>query len=386
MFHGRICLIALWAAYPLLAQLELDPESEAGRKAVVAFDSFWKDPQAGKLACNITHFNPALDYGLRIWTGFQVSIPASEFDGKPDRSSAVVFRVTPLEGTPKPKYLWLPFEVPGKFPEGADLRKLELRMGGGFYVGQGRYSVDWLMADGKGRRCKASWKLKANFKDVSPTVPQGTVQALGNEIWPGFPALAPGSKPSHATIFLHAAPVWPRRVVTKLSPWDRQILLSSLNSLLRDASFTSACVVVFDLQRRNVIYREVAFDRRAMRRLIRQLAAVDLSTIDMATLKSGPSPKDFLEDMLRNEVKEPTQSDAFVFVGPTWRAGPKLPPIDPALREALPRTWFMAFTPPAYPNDGDSVSSLVKSAKGKVVPIYRPSDLADGIRSLNARQ
>ncbi|MBN9661540.1 MAG: hypothetical protein J0H49_25315 [Acidobacteria bacterium] len=386
MFHGRIGLIVLWAAVPLLAQLELDPASEQGRKAVVAFDSFWKDPQAGKLACTITHFNPSLDYGLRIWTGFQVAIPAAEFDGTADRASAIVFRVTPLQGKAQPAYLWLPFEVPAKFPEGANLKKVELRMGGGFYVGQGKYSVEWLLADSKGRRCKASWKLTANLKDVSPTVPQGTVRALGNEIWPGFPAPAPGAKQSHATIFLHAAPVWPRRVVTKLSPWDRQILLSSLNSLLRDANFTSASVVVFDLQRRSIIYREASFDRRGMRRLIRQLAAVDLSTIDMATLKNGPSPKDFLEDMLRKELKEPRQSDAFVFIGPTWRAGPKLPPIDPALRESLPRTWFLAFTPPAYPSDGDSVTSLVKSARGKVVPIYRPSDLADGIRSLNARQ
>ncbi|MGJ5814135.1 hypothetical protein [Paludibaculum fermentans] len=385
MFNGRICLIALWAATPLLAQLELDLESQTGRKAVAAFESFWKDPQAGKLACTITHFNPALDYGLRIWTGFQVAIPAAEFQGKPDRSSAVVFRVTPQDGQAKTKYLWVPFEVPTKFPEGADLKKLELRMGGGFYVGQGKYSVDWLMADGKGRRCKASWKLNASFKDVSPTVPPGTVLAQGNEIWPGFPAPATGARQSHATIFLNAAPVWPRRVVTKLSPWDRQILLSSLNSLLRDGNFTSACVVVFDLERRNVIYRDASFNRRSMRQLIRQLAGVDLSTIDMATLKQGSSPKEFLENMLRQEVKDPKQSDAFVFVGPTWRAGPKLPPMDPALRESLPKTWFLAFTPPAYAGDGDSVTSLVKSAKGKVVPIYRPADLADGIRSLNAR-
>ncbi|WP_321473982.1 hypothetical protein [uncultured Paludibaculum sp.] len=385
MFHGWLCLIALWTAYPLWGQLELDTTSEQGRKAVAAFESVWKDSNAQKLACAVTRYSPSLDYGLRVWTGFQVSVPAAEFVGKSDRKATVLFRVIPRDDPGKVKYLWIPFDAPGKMPDGMDVKKVDLRLGGGFYLGQGKYSVEWLLADAQGRRCKESWNLTADIKGVSQAVAPGTIEPLGNEIWSGFPQLQAGARDSRATIFLHAAPVWPRRVIAKLSPWDRQILLSTLNSLLRDAKFTSACVVVFDLERRNVIYRNEAFDRRGMRRLVRQLASVDLSTIDLATLRSGPSPKQFLEDMVRQELKEPKHSEAFVFVGPTWRAGPKLPPIEPALKEAMPPTWFLAFTPPAYPSDGDSVTSLVKSAKGKVVPIYRPSDLAAGIRSLTAR-
>lgn len=383
-FH--LCVIASCAIGCLQAQLELDASSEQGRKAAAAFESVWNDAKAPALACEVEHYNPTLDYGLRIWAGFRVAIRAQEFQGPVARRAAIVVRVTPRgQAAAKPTYLWMPFDPPREIPKNVKIKNVELRTGGGFYLGAGKYQVEWLMADDGGRRCKASWKVTARAKGASHIVAAGTVEAMGQEIWPGFQPVAAGERGSRATIFLHAAPIWPRRVVAKLSPWDRQILLSTLNSLLRDGQFTSACVVVFDLERRSVLYRDEAFDRRGMRRLMRQLTALDLSTIDMATLKQGPNPKPFLEDMLRQELKAPNQSDAFVFVGPTWRAGPKVSAIEPALREAVPPTWFLAFTPRGFPYDGDSVGSLVRSVKGKVVPIYGPSDLAGGIRSLAMR-
>lgn len=382
--RGRLCLIALCAATSLHAQLEVDSDSEQGRRAAAAFASVWDDSTAGKLTCSVRHFGPSLDYGLRTWAGFNAAVAAAGFVGR-DARAAIVLRITPRERPSNVKYLWMPFYPPQTLPPDAKIKNLEFRVGGGFYLGPGRYRVDWLLADSEGARCKSSWNLNARDRGPANPVPAGTIATLGSDAWSGFPPQPAGGKDNRATIFLHAAPVWPRRVLTKLSPWDRQILLSTLNTVLRDAQFTSACVVVFDLERRNVIYRDEAFDRRGMRRLMRQLAAVDLSTIDMKTLREGSNPKAFLEEMLWREVKQPKQSDAFVFVGPTWRAGVKVGAIQPALREAAPPTWFLAFTPRGLPTDGDSVTSLVKSMKGKVVPVYAPSDLAGGIRALAQR-
>jgi hypothetical protein len=314
-----------------------------------------------------------------------------------------MFRVRPASAPSQPTYFWHRFNIPAKPPQVTNLRKLEFSVGGGFLLGPGKYSVDWMLLDSTGRRCRQSWSLKADPKNAGVVTPPNTVESGDRQFWSGFPENS--ANPSHVTVFLHAAPIRPRRYVSKLSPWDRQVLLSSLISLLRDGGFTSASVVVFDLERRQVLYREPQFSRRGLRDLARQLATANLSTISMDVLTAGPSPADFLQGLLRAELKDPKPNGSFVFLGTTWRAGPKLPPVPPDLREAAPPTWFLALSTPYFaqhrdpirqplpprdlpldlqpPTDLDSVTSLVRSLKGKVIPIYRPVDLASGIRLLN---
>ena len=119
--------------------------------------------------------------------------------------------------------------------------------------------------------------------------------------------------------------------------------------------------------------------RESLARVRRELSSVDLATIAYATLKGGSSPKDFLESMLREELRAAEGQSTVVFIGPTWRAGPKLGALAADLKESLPKTYFVAYTYPGGLLDG-SLSSLVRSAKGRVLPVMQPKDLANAER------
>jgi hypothetical protein len=372
--------IILWTAVlaaPAAAQFLVDESTPGGKTLVARFDEIYQDRTAPKLACELYRYPPSIDYGLRVWSGFNAYVPGRQLQLDKGDNGVIAFRVTPKDAPQSRKYFWQRFDVAAQQPGQAKPSRLELSLGGGFLIGRGEYKVDLLILDSRGQRCRKSWNTGHKIKDATILTPPDTVEPLDAQTWPGF---APDGN-GRATIFIHAAPVRPRRYVARLSSWDRQILMSSLNSLLRNTRYQSACVVVFDLERRRVIFRDPSFSRASLRRLGRQLAGVDLSTISMETIQAGPSPDAFIQEMLRTELKEPNRSDSFVFLGTTWRAGPKLQPLPADLRESMARTWFLAFRHPAV-NDEDTVSSLVKQVRGKTFNVYGPPDLASAIRNM----
>lgn len=364
-------------AAPAAAQSLVDESSTDGKALIAGFDGWRRDQTAPKLACELVRYPPVIDYGLRVWSGFNVAVPARQLLMDRGERGAVAFRVIPMQAPQSRKYFWQRIDIPPQPPGGPPPKKLELTLGGGFLVGPGKYQVDLILMDSRGQRCVQSWTVGHQIKDPGILTPPNTVEPLDSGSWPGF---APDGS-GRATIFIHAAAIWPRRYVARLSSWDRQTLMSSLSSLLRNTSYQSACVVVFDLERRRVIFRDPDFRRSGLRRLGRQLAGVDLNTISMQTLESGPSPDAFIQGMLRAELREPARSDSFVFLGTTWRAGPKLRPLPADLLESMPKTWFLAFRHTAVTDD-DSVSSLVKQVRGKIFNVFRPPDLASAIRNM----
>lgn len=379
--HSPLALaILLAAAVSAAAQVRVDPQSPDGRKLAAGFDAQWASGRDSRLPCQLQRYQPQLDYGLRLWSGFGTSVRAAELGTQPGQRLAMAFRVTPQDPPGPAAYFYQSLNVPSA-PQGADIRKVQLHLGGGFLLGQGRYRVDWLLLHSSGRACRSSWILKARAS--SSQLAAGQVEAVDNALWRGFAPAAPGGR---AVIFLHASPVWPRRYVSRLSPWDRQILLSTLSSVLRDGGFRSASVVVFDLQNRRVLFKEAEIDPRGLRRLARQLAQVDYSTISIETLAQSPSPRPFLEELLAAQLKSPVPASTVVFIGPRWRGGPKLDGLSPALKESLPKSWFLAFSTPQTIAEPDSLSSLVRAVRGKVFSIYSPPDLASALRELSSGQ
>jgi len=176
--------------------------------------------------------------------------------------------------------------------------------------------------------------------------------------------------------------VRPRRYATRLSPWDRQVLLSTLGAVLRDGGFRSASLVVFDLVKREVIFEQERLRPEDVARLARQLTRIEFGTIAFDTLRSGPQPGDFLQDLVRRRLRAEPAPDALVFIGPRWRGGPKVRLVDPALKEAAPPAWLLAYSQPQRAEDADALSSLVKAIGGKVFSIYAPADLAPALREI----
>lgn len=372
----RALVAILWIAAPAAAQWLVDPHSGTGRRMVEAFDRQWKQPPARPMRCRIQPFRPFLDYGLRVWAGYNVAIPASSLlEGDPPREVVSVARVTPLAPAAEPVHLYQRLSVPDP-PREADLRKVEMILDGGWLLGRGDYRVELLVFATGGGECRGQWKVKVRLDGAAQ--PPASVRALDSGLWQGFD----GNGKGHAAIFLHASPVRPRRYATRLSPWDRQVLLSTLSAVLRDGGFRSASLVVFDLVKREVIFEQDQLRPEDVNRLARQLTRIDFGTIAFDTLRSGPLPGDFLQDLVRRRLRAERAPDALVFIGSRWRSGPKVRLVDPALKEAAPPAWMLAYSQPQRAEDADALSSLVKALGGKVISVYSPSDLAPALREI----
>jgi len=371
-------ILAAWIALaaPTAAQWMVDPASEPGRQLIAAFDAQWRRKPDRLLGCRFGQFPPFLDYSLRVWSGYTLSVPAAALmQGDPPREVITVARVTPVEPRGGAAHLYQRLSVPDP-PPGADLKKVEMSLGGGWLLGRGKYRVEMLVMTTGGAECRMQYTM--NVREDSATLAPGMVGALDSGLWQGFN----GEGRGHAAIFLHASPVRPRRYVTRLSPWDRQVLLSTLSAVLREAGFRSASLTVFDLMKREVVFEAREVRPEDVGNLARQLARIDYGTIPLQTLRDGPLPGDFLQDLVRRGLRSEPQPDALIFIGARWRGGPKVRAVDPALKEASPPAFHLAYSLPNTPEDTDAITSLVKGLGGRVFSIYLPKNLAPALRQI----
>lgn len=371
-----LCAALLWMAGTAAAQSLVDAQTEPGRQMAAAFDSQWARRPERPMACRFQSFRPVLDYGLRVWAGFSVAMPAAALlEGDPPREIIAVSRVTPLDPPGRPVHLYQRLALPDP-PEGADLRRVQMTLGGGWLLGRGRYRVETMVVATSGAECRREWNVRV--RESSAAQPPGSVLPLDAGFWQGFH----GEGRGHAAIFLHASPVRPRRHLTRLSAWDRQVLLSTLSAVLRDGGFQSASLTVFDLQKREIVFEQDRLRPEHLGRLARQLSRVDYGTIRYDQLRPGILPGDFVQDLLRRRLRAEPAPDAVIFIGARWLGGPKTRQIDPALREASPPAFHIALSLPYTPEETDTLSSLVRGLGGRVFNVYLPKDLAPALRGI----
>lgn len=376
-WRARILSAALLLSVPfwLPAQMRFDVAAPAGRSAREAFERAFADKAAERLDCQVRAFPAQLSYDLQISASYEFLLPLRQFQGRRASTLLNVFRVTPRKPAGEPVWFIRRWPV-RRIPEEMFVdKRLALQFGGGFLAGPGEYDVDWLLIDGEDRVCRKSWRVKAReSRAASLGIKPGSVdddRRLMN--WRG-PAAANDS-PRKATIFLHAAPTFRRRYSTRLSWWDYRLLMTSLTNTIDRGGFGAARVVVFDLQRRRVLFEASQFTGREYRRMGDVLGEVDLATIDYATLAKGPSEWSFLESLLEQERKLPDQPGAYIFITPAWREGERRKPLGEGLLEGLPRVFALALAPFGRYTSG-TVLDFVKAARGRTFNIFQPTDLA----------
>lgn len=352
---------------------------ERESKAFPEIERFFKEEFEGKraqaLACKVEPIRPRVAFSFRFFTGFLAAVPAKQFTGKKN-SLVLLMRVTPVGGgaaTP-PKYFAYSSDLP---PIPDDPGKTLFEFSGGFYTGEGKYKVDFAVNDAKDRVCRKTWQVAAADRKIPVKLEPNAIAPVGLESWKGLNPSAPGGR---VTIFMHAIPLYYRRAVTKLNAFDRITLLASLTSVLDQSQFSKARIVVFDLLGKRVLYKQDDFDPAGYKRLVNKLETTNFGTIDIKVLQEGPSDMGMVRKLLRDEMNEKQKSNAIVFLGAEGRPAQKAPA---DLKEYdLPAMFYMGFTRFQIPME-DAMYRVVKSARGKTVTIYRPVDLANGIRSLS---
>jgi hypothetical protein len=362
-------------------QLLMPPGSTQAReleKFFVSLEGGKRDP-ALKLNCSVMPFAPRLSFGFQHWTGYDILMPLRQFAERGrDRPMVVALQVKGELGT---TYFYSKAAFPRKAPPEYFLRKgVEMNLGGGFVVGAGKYAVTLYAMDSSGRDCTKKWKLEAKAGQVPLQIGPGQVAESGMEGWKG---MSGGN--GTLSVYMHAAPMMRRRVMTKLSAWDRAVLTNSLRSLLDVGGYARARVKVFDFDGRRVIFESENFGTADYEQLMAALFGLNIGTVSVETLQ-GPNEEEFLSGLVKEEVARKDASDAVVFLGPSWRWGQKISPLLRELRGQLPMTYYLSLTP-WFSTTTDLLEKFVKAGpKGKVLTVYQPVDLAKAIREIRDKR
>jgi len=374
----RLFTLISIACWPLAAQLLLEPGTQPGQVMPDRFKKVWEDKKAPLLRCRVEHLPPRLSFSFKYWSGFEVTLPAAEVVGAQGNRLVTVFRVRPKQ----PDAQWTYFFQESTLPEVPEGKKVDLWYGGGFFAGVGKYEVDWLLVERDGKVCRKSWNFSANQpRKVEMATPPNTVTSVRLEDWAGFKP-TPDAK-GEITVLLNAAPVVRRRYVTKLSPWDRTILLTSLKSVLDQVHVTRARVVVFDVDGRRELFRSADFRPRDYRRLFGVLDRASFGTIDYQTLATGPAAGEFLFGVVEKEIAA-ARNQPVIFLGPEMRpSNARLPERQAEVKLDAGKMFYLCF-PLTVADPEDLIAKIVKG-KGKSFRLFYPQDLASAIRQMNQR-
>jgi hypothetical protein len=372
----RCVILALLAVFTASAQFRLNPNTATGKRGIETFESILKSASTRpRLNCRVSPVQPRFTFDTRLYTGYRGDVSLSELTSPDPNSIASVFRVTPLKPAGPPEYFFEKWDVPQIDINRPDFKDLAFALDGGVFVGNGRFRVDWVLVDQRERTCAKSWEVSANSGGTDPLLPPGAVAEVFLDNWPGLTAKADDRR---VTILLHATPTFRRRVTAKLNGYDRMILLGSLRTILDRSSFSHARVIVFDLERRRVLFEDEEFTPNEFSRLNATLAKADYATIPFQTLASGPSEREFLLSLIGRSTSTPRTPDAIFFVGPARYNGAEKRTVQELDWSKQPPLSYFAISPYALGPD-DAIRALVKDSRGRNFTIHRPEDMAKAI-------
>ena len=344
------------------------------------------EPRAGEkpLRCEVTPIKPSLNFGFRFQAGYVVRVPMNQFSGS-GHGWAMLTRITPQGGGQQPVYLAGRVRLPS-----IPTTKVDVEVGGGYLLGEGRYDVKWAMFDDADRVCRGSWHVDAKLgrreRQVNLSMPPDTVADFTLRGRPDSRRGADDAAPIRLTVLLNAAPLFPLR--TRLRASDRVVLLGLLSSLLERVPARSVRLVVFNLDQQKTLLRQDAFAPNALGRVAQALNGTELGLVDYHVLQNRRGHVDFLAGLINQELRAETPSDVVVFLGPETRFVDKLPPTALAEPAGAPPQFFdLQFKP--YFRAGaslpDSISLATARAKGKTIVIRTPADFAKAIEQIERR-
>ena len=339
--------------------------------------------QAGEqaLRCDVSAIKPALNFSFRYQAGFMVAVPMNQYIGS-GHGWRILTRITPEGGDRTPVYLVSRIPLP-QVPK----TNVEVRVGGGYLLGEGIYNVRWMILDDSGRVCRKSWRVDVHLsradRQVKVAMPPDTVWEIGLRGSRTLPRETDDAAPRRLTIFLHAAPLVPRR--TRLRPNDTVTLMSTVSSLLERVPARSVRLVLFNLDQQKELYRKENFLLQDMAQVSQAMTNIELGLVDFQVLQNKRGHVDLLTDLLNREIQAQPPSDVVLFLGPETRYFDRVPQASlekPAGR--VPQFYYFQIVPflrqTATPPD--TIKSAMSRLGGKTMLIHTPGEFAKAIERL----
>jgi len=343
---------------------------------------FEPSPSDKKLQCEVKPVRPRLNFAFRLQAGYVVRVPMKQYFG-PKHYWVLMSKVTPEGG--EPVYLANGIRLPN-IPK----TKVSLDMGGTYLLGEGRYKVDWLLADETNRYCRKSWtveaKLDANERSMKLGMAPGTVGEVSLRRWSGQDSSADVHRIGRLTVLLHAAPIITR--MTRLRAQDRAVLLGSLVALLESLPARSVRLVVFNLDQQKELFRQDVLTPEAYDPVAQSMNNLQLQLVDYKVLMNRRGHLSLLADLVNRELHSAEPSDAVIFLGPTARYYDKFPD---ALGEERPggssRFFYIQYKSifdrgQDFP---DCIDFAMKKLKGKTIRVHTPDEFAKAIQQINGQ-
>ena len=336
-------------------------------------------PDDRPLRCEVVPIPPRLNFSFRFQTGYVFRVPMNQYFG-PGHRWHILARVTPESGGP-PAYLGSELRLPN-----VPKTNRTAEWGGFYWVGEGRYNVEWVLYDDSQRLCRKHWtsdaKLSPSERGMTLGIGSGTVAQISFRRWsPQDKADVPILR--RITILLHAAPLFPR--TTRFRAQDRLILLGSLASLLESLPARSVRLVIFNLDQQRELYHDDAFTPEAFDRAAQSMNNLQLQLVDYSILKNQRGHVDLLADLVQKELSATEPPDAVIFLGPATRYWDKVPTpnTDDPAGEA-PRFFYFQYKPyvRATADSADSIERAVKRVHGKKLEIRTADEFAKAIRQV----
>jgi hypothetical protein len=337
--------------------------------------------QAGEqpLHCEVSAIKPSLNFSFRYQAGYVVAVPMKQYIGS-GHGWRTLIRITPEGGDRKPVYLTSRMPLP-EVPK----TNVEVSVGGAYLLGEGAYNVRWMMLDDSGRVCRKSWRVDVHAsradRQVKVAMPPDTVWELGLRGSRTLPKETDDAAPLRLTIFLHAAPLFPRR--TRMRPNDMVTLMSTVSSLLERVPARSVRLVLFNLDQQKELYRKEDFLLQDMSQVWRAMTSIELGLVDFQVLQNKRGHVDLLTDLVNHEIAAQPPSDVVLFLGPSTRFLDRMP-VDSLEKPAGRGTQFYYFQLVPFLREQpamltDSIKSAISRLGGKTIQIHTPGEFAKAI-------
>ena len=333
------------------------------------------------LRCQVSIIKPSLNFSFRYQSGYMATVPMNQFSGG-GHGWAMLTRITPQGGTRKPVYLITQIALPP-----VPTTNMEARVFGGYLLGEGAYDVRWIILDDAGRVFRKSWRLDVHLshaeRQVKVAMPPDTVWEFGSGRSRTLSRGADDVPPRRLTIFLHTAPLLPRR--TRLHPGDMMLLMSTVSSLLERVPARSVRLVLFNLEQQKELYRKDGFQLQDMPQVSQAMTSIELGMVDFQVLQNKRGHVDLLTDLVNREIEAQPPSDVVLFLGPRTRYFDRVPQASlQKLPGHGPEFYYFQIVPFLTQTAAlaDTIQSAVSRLGGKTMTIHTPGEFAKAIDRL----